>query len=39
MNAVVRTREVSQPHNVEGREGSAPAKEGAAAAESGASEN
>lgn len=39
MNAVVRTREVSQPHNVEGKEGSAPAKEGAAAAESGASEN
>ena len=39
MNAVVRTREVSQPHNGEGKEGSAPAKEGAAAAESGASEN
>lgn len=39
MNAVVRTREVSQLHNVEDREGGAPAKEGAAAAESGASEN
>ncbi|CDB33033.1 putative uncharacterized protein [Eggerthella sp. CAG:209] len=39
MNAVVRTREVSQPHNVEGKEGNAPAKEGAAAAESGTSEN
>ena len=39
MNAVVRTREVSQPHNVEGKEGSAPVEEGAAAAESGASEN
>ena len=36
---VVRTREVSQPHNAEGKEGGAPAKEGAAAAESGASEN